>query len=70
MLDSPERVCAGRVRFEYPATSVPFSSSKNARGDPGVEVPLGVAVDDREQVVRSWRPPAGHADGWRRSSRP
>jgi hypothetical protein len=32
MLDSPERVCAGQVRFEYPATSVPFSkTSKGLR---------------------------------------
>src|SRR5215216_7526392 len=27
MLDSPERVCAGQVEFEYPATSVPSSNS-------------------------------------------
>ena len=25
MLDSPKGVCPGQVRFEYPATSVPFS---------------------------------------------
>jgi hypothetical protein len=30
MLDSPEGVCAGQAGFEYPATSVPFSS-KNER---------------------------------------
>jgi hypothetical protein len=24
LLDSPECVCAGQARFEYPATSVPF----------------------------------------------
>jgi hypothetical protein len=28
MLDSPERVCAGQTRFEYPATSVLFSISR------------------------------------------
>jgi hypothetical protein len=27
MLDSPEGVCPGQVRFEYPATSVLFSNS-------------------------------------------
>jgi hypothetical protein len=27
MLDSPEGVCAGQARFEYPATSVLFSNS-------------------------------------------
>jgi hypothetical protein len=27
MLDSPEDVCPGQAWFEYPATSVPFSSS-------------------------------------------
>ena len=27
MLDSPEDVCAGQARFEYPATSVLFSKS-------------------------------------------
>lgn len=26
MLDSPEGVCAGQALFEYPHTSVPFSS--------------------------------------------
>jgi hypothetical protein len=26
MLDSPDGVCAGQARFEYPATSVPFSN--------------------------------------------
>jgi hypothetical protein len=26
MLDSPEGVCAGQTRFEYPATSVLFSN--------------------------------------------
>jgi hypothetical protein len=28
MLDSPEGVCAGQAQFEYPATSVPFSSCR------------------------------------------
>jgi hypothetical protein len=27
LLDSPEYVCAGQARFEYPATSVPFSKT-------------------------------------------
>jgi hypothetical protein len=26
MLDSPDDVCAGQTRFEYPATSVLFSN--------------------------------------------
>jgi hypothetical protein len=29
MLDSPEGVCAGQARFEYPPTSVPFSTFWN-----------------------------------------
>jgi hypothetical protein len=32
MLDSPEDVCAGQVGFEYPATSVLFSRSRDWRG--------------------------------------
>jgi hypothetical protein len=31
MLDSPEGVCAGQAQFEYPATSVPFSSTNGPR---------------------------------------
>ncbi len=30
MLDSPEGVRAGQGRFEYPATSVPFSNCRTA----------------------------------------
>jgi hypothetical protein len=33
MLDSPEGVCAGQVRPEYPATSVPFSKGVEAMRD-------------------------------------
>ena len=27
MLDSPDDVCAGQARFQYPTTSVPFSNT-------------------------------------------
>ncbi len=43
MLDSPEGVCAGRARFEYPATSVLFSN----RPWPGSCLP-------RDRFVTTW----------------
>ena len=42
MLDSPEGVCPGQARFEYPATSVLFSKrSDSARGVDEVGEALG-----------------------------
>jgi hypothetical protein len=37
LLDSPEDVCPGQARFEYPATSVPFSNF--AEGEPITSAP-------------------------------
>jgi hypothetical protein len=38
MLDSPEGVCAGQLGFEYPATSVLFSSSLWSAANCGTQV--------------------------------
>jgi hypothetical protein len=44
MLDSPEGVCAGQARFEYPATSVLFSNFESVHVRPtGSFPPAGCA---------------------------
>jgi hypothetical protein len=53
MLDSPEGICAGQVRFEYPATSVPFSSPNGL--EPGEHCPL--TPGDPSGVLPPWREP-------------
>ena len=65
MLDSPEGVCAGQTRFEYPATSVLFSITG--------AIKWGDAIFALAQVTR----PVGTLFGrprstaaWRRGSNP
>ncbi len=59
MLDSPEDVCAGHVRFEYPATFVLFSNSVNSLDQQGLLVHRHGSVEPDEDVtfslrLRSW----------------
>jgi hypothetical protein len=63
MLDSPEGVCAGQARFEYPATSVPFSMSSVAYGaqttaQPGAH-PMQPNGDPSAAPVGTWETSTG-----------
>ena len=61
MLDSPDGVCAGQVRFEYPATSVLFSNyfrvsgPCNVRQDP-VRSSTFAKSSSSVESPSTWRP--------------
>jgi hypothetical protein len=56
MLDSPEDLCAGQARFEYPATSVPFGSLWAAQQVRQLAKHPAVTFSDRLARFNRWLP--------------